>query len=248
MLKFTFLGVNGSLQEPGGGNTSLLVTGEEGAVAVDLSVNLPAVIAAGIDGVILTHEHIDHVYGLPSLLHQLWIGGREKALSIYLPSGMKELTEGLMDLFGLRRKSRMFHIRLLEESKFQVGSMSFALFSTDHTGCSVGVAVGERGEKLVYTSDTRPIEEIPPVMRDARVLITEASGVSGEEELLIRKGHSSGKDAGTLAGRLGVDSLYLCHLPTGKAAKEEILGEARAVFANTYIPEILRENLVKGRG
>ncbi|MCI8518287.1 MAG: MBL fold metallo-hydrolase [Hungatella sp.] len=245
MLKFTFLGINGSLQEPEAGNTSLVIAGEEGSVAVDLSVNLWVAAAADIDGVILTHEHIDHVYGLPSLCHQLWIGGRERPLVIHLPSGMKELAEGLIDLFGIRAKSRMFDIRFLTEPKFRVGTMSFTLFPTDHTGHSVGLAAEEKGEKLVYTSDTRPITEIPDVMRGAGVLIHEASGVFREEEILIEKGHSSGADAGTLARELKVRKLYLCHLPVGKEAKREILCEARGVFEESDIPEILKENRVQ---
>lgn len=105
MLRFTFLGVSGSVQELSGGNTSLLIAGEEGRVAVDLSANLPVLTEADIDMVILTHEHIDHVYGLPSLIHQLWIKGRERPLAICLPSGLWGLAEGLMDLFGLRTKT-----------------------------------------------------------------------------------------------------------------------------------------------
>lgn len=244
MLKFTFLGTNGSLQEQSAGNTSLMIAGEEGSIAVDLSVNLWALAAADIDGVILTHEHIDHVYGLPSLLHQLWIGGRKKPLVIHLSPGMEELVTGLIDLFAIRKKGGMFDIGLLAEPKFQVGTMSVTLFPTNHTGHSAGLAVEEGGEKLVYTSDTRPIRKIPDVMRGAGVLIHEASGVFKEEETLIRKGHSSGADAGILARELSVRRLYLCHLPAGEEAKREILCEARKVFEKTYIPEILRETRV----
>ena len=50
---------------------------------------------------LLTHEHIDHVYALPSLLHHLWLGGRAKALDIYIPEGMEPLVNGLIDLFGI---------------------------------------------------------------------------------------------------------------------------------------------------
>ncbi len=244
MLRFTFLGVSGSVQELSGGNTSLLIAGEEGRVAVDLSANLPVLTEADIDMVILTHEHIDHVYGLPSLIHQLWLKGRERPLAICLPSGLWGLAEGLMDLFGLRTKNRMFEIRLLTEQEFKVGTMSFTLFPTDHTGHSVGVVVREKGEKMAYTSDTRPIEDIPAAVRGARVLIHEASGVSGDQELLIKKGHSSGRDAGILARELGAEKLYLCHLPAEEEAKREILREARSVFERSYIPGLLKEERI----
>ena len=96
MLKLIFLGVNGSLQDTDSGNTSLLLMGRKGSLAVDLSCNIGTLVNAGVDAVILTHEHIDHVYGLPSLLHQMWIAGRRKALDIYVPKGLEGLADGLI--------------------------------------------------------------------------------------------------------------------------------------------------------
>lgn len=246
MLNFKFLGINGSLQELDGGNTSLLVRGEEGAVAVDVSCHLAAVTEADVDAVILTHEHIDHVYGLPSLLHQMWIGGREKPLDLYIPKGMEPLVNGQIDLFGLREKNRMFEIRIHTEEEFFIGSMCITSFSTDHTKLSRGIMVEEGKWKLAYTCDTRPIGNAPSVMSGAQVLIHEASGLSAEEETLIKKGHSSGRDAGKLAQELGVKTLYLCHLPDEEDGKEGILREAREVFPETYIPEVLKEMAVEG--
>lgn len=251
MLKLIFLGVNGSLQDTDSGNTSLLVTGKEGSLAVDLSCNLAAVVNAGVDAVILTHEHIDHVYGLPSLLHQMWIAGRGKALDIYVPQGLEQLADGLIHLFGLREKKNMFEIRLRMEPVFCVGTMKVTTFPTDHTEMSIGVVIEDgmegSGGKLVYTCDTRPLRDIPSFMEGAQVLIHEASGLSKDEEALLRKGHSSGADAGKMARELGVDKLYLCHLPRGEEAKSQILREAKMVFGESFIPEVLGEIAVSGR-
>lgn len=239
MLKFMFLGINGSLQEPDKGNTSLLFMGDQGRVAVDLSCNLATIVQADIDAVIFTHEHIDHVYGLPSLLHQLWLSGRTKPLDIYAPEKMHAFIEQFMGLFHLREKKGMFPIRVCAQSHFEVGTMQFTLFQTDHMPGSVGVIVQEGGDKLVYTSDTRPIKEPLPEMQGARILIHEASGTSKEEETLIQKGHSSGKDAGQMAKVLQVSVLYLCHLPM--TGKEEILQEAAACCQKAVIAEPLQE-------
>lgn len=246
MLKFIFLGVNGSLQDNRSGNTSLLITGERGCAAVDLSCNIAAVAEADVDAVILTHEHIDHVYALPSLLHHLWLGGRAKALDIYIPEGMEPLVNGLIDLFGIRTKSNMFEIRIHTEAAFDIGALHVTEFPTDHTDTSIGIVVEDGADKLVYTCDTRPFKAAPAFMNGAQVLIHESSGLSLDEETLIRKGHSSGADAGKMARDLNVKRLYLCHLPKGEAAKAEILGEAKSVFPETYIPEILRELPVGG--
>lgn len=239
MLKFMFLGINGSLQESNKGNTSLLFMGDQGRVVVDLSCNLSNVVEADIDAVIFTHEHIDHVYGLPSLLHQLWLSGRIKPLYIYAPEKMHAFIEKFIGLFQLREKTGMFSMCICAQSHFKVGTMEFILFPTDHIPGSVGMIVQEGEDKLVYTSDTRPIKKVLPEMQGARILIHEASGTSKEEETLIKKGHSSGRDAGQMAKTLQIPFLYLCHLPVD--GKEEILQEAADYCQNVIIAEPLQE-------
>ena len=241
MLKFIFLGLNGSLQEADSGNTSLLISGEKGCVTVDLSCNLARIVNANIDAVILTHEHIDHIYALPSLLHQLWISGRTRALDIYIPEGMISLVNNLINLFEIREKRNMFEIRICTQTVFSIGTMKITLFPTDHTNISVGMVIEDGIDKLVYTADTRPIKEILPCMRDAQILIHEAAGVSENQEELLLGGHSSGADAGRMARALNVEKLYLCHLPKGRLKKAEILKEASAYYDETVIPRVLEE-------
>ena len=98
MLNFMFLGTNGSMQGDEG-NTSLLFKGSRGTVLVDASCGLGRAVAADVDAVILTHEHIDHVYGLPSLIHQLWLSGRRRALDICVPAGMEEFVHRFLEVF-----------------------------------------------------------------------------------------------------------------------------------------------------
>lgn len=239
MLKFMFLGTNGSIQEQDQGNTSLLFKGTQGRAVVDLSCNLATVVREDIDAVIFTHEHIDHVYGLPSLLHQMWLSGRKKPLVIYAPEGMHPFIDRFLDLFSLRQKNAMFQIHLCAQSQFRVGTMQFTLFPTDHTSESVGMVVQDGEDKLVYTSDTRPIREPLPEMQGAHILIHEASGVSEDEDVLSKKGHSSGRDAGRLAKALQVSVLYLCHLPVSE--KERIIQEASEYCPRTILAEPLKE-------
>lgn len=240
MAEFLFLGANGSLQDPDSGNTSLLICGSEGRVCVDLSCNIATVTDKSVDTVILTHEHIDHVYALPSLLHQSWLSGRTKPMRIVVPAGLEGIPETMMDLFRIREKKGMFSISVSSETDFTVGSLHLSLFQTDHTDTSVGVVAEERGKKLVYTCDTRPVTAIPELLREADVLIHEASGLENNEVVLVKKGHSSAADAARLADELGVKSLYLCHLPRGVEAKSLILSEAGKIFPSSFIPEILR--------
>ena len=237
MLNFMFLGTNGSMQGDEG-NTSLLFKGSRGTVLVDASCGLGRAVAADVDAVILTHEHIDHVYGLPSLIHQLWLSGRRRALDICVPAGMEEFVHRFLEVFSLQEKKNMFDFRIRTGRQFSVGSMEITLFSTEHTETSVGLVVREGEDRVVYTSDTRPIREILPCMAGAQVLIHEASGCEAEEEILWKKGHSNGADAARLAERLGVGRLYLCHLPETQELRKKVLEEASAIFPSACIPPV----------
>ncbi|MBQ8075203.1 MAG: MBL fold metallo-hydrolase [Oscillospiraceae bacterium] len=234
MSEFCFLGVNGSIQELHGGNTSLLIRGIEGCLCADLSCNLAAVIEAEPDVVVLTHEHIDHVYGLPSFLHQSWLKGRKKPLKILVPTRMEAIPEEMIGLFRLREKKGIFDITVSDEKVLYVGSLRVETFVTDHTQTSIGLIVEEGEKRLVFTSDTKPGLSLPR----ADVLIHEASGLSIEEETLVKKGHSSGVDAGMAARETGAGKLYLCHLP--EEGKYKVLKDAQRAFPQTEIPKLLK--------
>ncbi len=241
MINIMFLGVNGSVQATDGGNTSLLFWGSRGCFLTDVSCHIREAVDAGIDAVLLTHEHIDHVYGLPSLIHQMWLSGRKKTLEIYVPKSLDQWVNQFLDLFQLREKKNMFEIRICTETQFSVGSMSVALFSTDHTKQSVGLIVREGAETLIYTADTRPIKDMCFDTGSISVLIHEASGLSEEQDELVKKGHSSGADAGKLAAALQAEKLYLCHLPSDEQRQNQICKEAALYFKKTEIPELLKK-------
>ena len=237
MADVVFLGTNGSLQERGSGNTSLLLLSSDIRILVDVSSNVQEAVENDIDVVIVTHSHTDHVYGIPSLLHQLWLSGRKRLLTIYAPKAVIPLIDSLINAFSLRKKKNFFPLEIKEVENFQVGNTEISFFKTDHTDASIGLLFKDDKGKILYTSDTRPIKEIKEDWIDSDILIHESSGLSSDEDTLIKKGHSSGRDASTLASRIRCRRLILCHLPL--RGKEEILNEARIMFDNTILPSPL---------
>ena len=239
MLSVSFLGINGSLVDRDGGNTSLLFRSPDLKTLVDVSGNIAEAVDADIDSVIITHEHIDHVYGFVSLLHQLWLSGRERKLTVYGHEKVLPLLESLVKLFSLREKKNFFPLRIEKAEDYQVGSTTISFFPTDHTSSSLGVLLVREGKKILYTSDTRPIKEFGSDWSEPDILIHEASGIKRDEETLIRKGHSSAYDAAEAATSLRAKSLLLCHLPKGEEKKKEILEEAKMGFENSSLPSLL---------
>ena len=104
------LGYTGSMQRRGVSNTSLAITAKGQTLLVDLSgspiqaLKEADIHPATITGVLLTHIHIDHIYALPSLLHQLWLGGRTEPLVLIGNGPTVAFAKKLVDLFELERK------------------------------------------------------------------------------------------------------------------------------------------------
>lgn len=243
MLKFTFLGANGSIQERDSGNTSLLFSDGISSFLVDASVNIFAAVEAQIDAVVLTHEHIDHMYALPSLLHQLWLKKRTKELRIICPDGIRPMINGLIDNFSIRSKKGIFDIVFETAGENRVGKMALSFFKTVHTANSVGLVVEEGAAKVVYTCDTAPIEKdsLPACALSPNVLIHETNSLSS-----VRKpDHSGALEAAKLAVELGAKHLVLCHLPQGFEAKQAILNEAQTIYRNAELPAVLKEEIVE---
>lgn len=242
MLKFVFLGANGSIQERDSGNTSLLFSDGSSSFLVDVSVNIFAAVQAQIDAVVLTHEHIDHMYALPSLLHQLWLEKRTKTLRIICPDGIRPMVNGLIDNFSIRSKKNIFDIVFETANENLVGDLNLKFFKTVHTPNSVGLVVQEGTKKVVYTCDTAPIspQTLPTCAFNPDILIHETNSLSA-----VRKpDHSGGQEAAKLAVELGAKKLILCHLPKGEAAKRAIFEEACKIYPKAELPTILKEEIV----
>jgi ribonuclease Z len=90
------------------------------------------------------------------------------------------------------------------------------------------------GARLVFIGDTGRTDGLEEVVRDADVLVIEATFVESEAELAAKFGHLTAQQAAELAREAGVKRLYLTHLSRRYPAKV-VRREARETFAASYV-------------
>ena len=87
------------------------------------------------------------------------------------------------------------------------------------------------GRTLVYTADTRPRERTVEVAADADLLVHDATFADEMADRARDTAHSTGREAGEIAQRAGVDRLALVHVSSRYAGDASpIRREARGAF------------------
>ena len=101
---------------------------------------------------------------------------------------------------------------------------------------SVLVGPARRGRKIVLTGDTRPCDTTIDMARDADLLIHEATFGDEEAARAAETGHSTAREAATVARSADVRRLVLTHFSARYSRDaSELEREAREVFADTTI-------------
>lgn len=243
-MKIVILGFSGGLQAVDTGNSSILVETVSTKILVDVSGSpFSLLLNAGLDpdsldAVCISHAHVDHLYGFPSLIHNLWLCKRKKPLIVFGNEHTIEKAKALFSLFLLDQKNDMVPI-IWKTDLQQVGDMKVDMFPLFHRPLvpTCGFSFKENfGGLCSYFPDNVAKAPFPPCTKDSDIIIHEAQGVSGNEESLKRGGHSSGRMAAQVAVSIGAKKLVLIHLPQSEDERNAILEDARNVFPHTELP------------
>ena len=237
MPKLIILGSSNAIATQDSANTHMIAVGKERMVLIDAPGGNPVLRLeqAGLDfndltDVIATHFHIDHTLGIPFLLVDMWLKGRQRALNIYGLHSTLDQVEALMDLYGWSEWPNFFPVtfhRLPAREMTPVLDCSdFTIHASPvhHTIPNIGLRIEFKPSKqtLAYSCDTEPCDEVLRLSEGADVLIHEAAGEA--------VGHSSARQAGEIARKAEVGRLYLIHYATGKYAQGDLVAEARSAF------------------
>jgi len=234
------LGVASAQSDADHANSYLTVVGREGYWLVDCADSpIGRLQRAGLDplavrGIIITHFHPDHVYGLSAYLLGLFMMAngepRSEPLPIYARPEVLPLVRGMIRLFGeqswVAPLSLAYHeiapeigASVVEDDEFTVTAAP-----TQHSIPSIAVRFAVRGTSraFVYSSDTFPCLEVETLARGATLLFHEATDSD--------RNHTRPSAAGALAARARAERLVLIHYYTQPDAMAYALSEASKAF------------------
>ncbi len=257
-MPFQFFGTSGAIPSSSRDNTALAFYSEAEAVLVDASGSpYQKILKAGLDpmrvsSLIVTHRHVDHVYGLPSLAHNMGLAGRRSTLHVYALAETLLILRGFMDLFPLEEKMPYridLHTLPPTEGHEVLRAKGFRILSTPvrHGAPNVGLRVewdsSQEHGVVVYSSDTSPCPSLIALARGADVLIHEATFLHADAARAAADGHTTGYQAGEVAHQAEVRGLFLCHFSADIHDRvEELRQEAlRAYPGPVVLPEEFRE-------
>ncbi len=250
MTRLIFLGTASALPTTARGNVALALLGDAGGqgLLIDCGDGVyRALSRAGIGpdaigDVFITHAHIDHIGGLPSLIESFRLAGRRRPLRVYaLPETMR-VARALMDIFAfeltLERWSYEISFTVVDEdARLTFLDAPTQLYRMRHSIPSAGLRLELPGGVIAYSCDTEPAPAIVDLGRQARLFITESTFLRKNEAFARMSKHMTAFEAGQQAAACEVGTLALVHLGEGEEgwSQAEASAEAAESFSGPII-------------
>lgn len=232
-MRIAFLGTAAAITTENRDNTSFLV----GDTLIECSGNAFGKMRKlgynplRLKNVIITHGHVDHVYGLPSLVEMMRLSGRENPLKIYVSEVFSNLVKTYLGMFNFMEKERRFPVEVEEiRYGFQLidEDLIIEFFPVKHSVENFGLKIKSFDSIVVYSSDTEPCKEVIEQSFGADLLIHEATC-----SYLFSKrieGHTCAEDAARIAQQCGVKILCLVHLGPDINNEKKLIDELKKFF------------------
>lgn len=224
MLKILILGTSSALSSKVIDNTYLAVSCENEIILIDCAGSpTHKLLKVGINlnnlnNIIITHAHVDHIYGLPSLIHNLWLLKREKDLNIFANRNTLKVIEELIKIHRLEEYTSQFKINyqvIIEEENnlfFENADLSIISSPAYHSVPSFALKFISKksGKSLVYSGDTGPCVSISKLAQNANILIHDTMCLQSSIDFTL-KTHTSALEVGIIANNCQIDKLVLIH-------------------------------------
>lgn len=191
---------------------------------------------AGIEAIIITHEHPDHVAGFPLFMEKIWLLGRREPIPVY---GIRPALDQARRTWQAFDTSGWEDVPEIQEHEVALEPGAAVLQNERwhitaapgiHAVPVIGIRVRDAsgGGVCTYSCDTAKSAEITELARGADLLIHEGSSEP-------YKSHSTYAEAAEVARDAQAGRLVVVHLPPG--VRDADLAEARTLFHDITLGE-----------
>lgn len=222
-MDIAVLGTSNGVTDQNRTNTSILMSTDTTSVLIDASgspgyrFEKANVSIEDLDAVLLTHEHTDHMYGLPSLVHHIFLktlSSTRPPLNIYGTAAAIESARKILKALNVYERERLFQINMhtldYDTGSLSVGDITLEYFPVDHIVTdTIGISVDHNDNRFVYSCDTEPCREVIKRSKDSKLLVHECNNMEASEQ----KGHTTLSQFLGMSDRIGSDIIRLVHLP-----------------------------------
>lgn len=215
-MRLDVVGCAGSQPGEGQACSGYLVTADTTRILVDCGFGVAArltglVDPARLDGIVITHRHLDHAIDLLGLFRVLWAG--DDVVPVFAAD---EVQEALLPLVKQARRpdwERVFPwTTVADGDTWDVGGVALTAVLADHPVPTVSVRlVGADGTAMAYSSDTGGDAALVTCAADSDLFLCEATW-QGSDDDRRGDGHLTARRAGAIATRARASRLVLTHL------------------------------------
>lgn len=225
--RLVVLGSCGGWPEAGRACSGYLLEHDGARVVLDLGYGtLPRLLALlgstagdGVDAVVVTHAHPDHLVDLHGLFRARRYARRgAPAIPLYAATGVLAMVAGLEggDAAAI---AAVFDAKPLPAGPYRVGPFRLESWGLPHYVLNAGVRLSAPGLTVAYTGDTAPDPALTELGRDADLYVMDATDwhqqPGPDETPATWDGNLTAAQAGAAAAAAGARRLLLTHFWPG---------------------------------
>lgn len=225
-MKLTVLGGSAAGENPGQGCAGYYVEAGSARLVLDLGPGTFQELRLQtdfrtLDGVVISHFHLDHVLDLGALRFALAYNPVSplRPTPLWLPPGGRDFLHRFASAFEDEEREGDFFGSVFDVAEYdpaqplRLGDATLTFTPTVHyvPGWAIRVAAGD-APALVYTSDTGPSANLAGFAAGAGLLVAESTLLSPSQEPFEQRGHLTAAEAAEIARAAQAERLLLTHM------------------------------------
>ena len=204
----------------------------------------------------LTHLHSDHTTGYPDLIFTPWVLERDTPLKVFGPTGIKSMTENILEAYGSDIRYRIDGSEPANETGWNVevdeidegivykdDLVEVEAFKVNHGSWknAFGYKFTTADKTIIISGDTAPSEKLIEMAKGSDILVHEVYSQSGFDRRsdvwknYHSKHHTSTNELAEIADIAKPKLLLLTHILFWGSSEEDIIDEIGSNYSGKVI-------------